>query len=197
MYKAGQQQVFQGWKLIKACLVTNRQSLTGIQLTDVSMSHAQERSGELGWVPLMSGRWCRWPLQVLIAGHPERNWAPLEWSSLSTVHHDLLELLPNLDHAISWSLFFKFLNFNIIILNILIIEMGEGVEIEQDCLLSAVVTVFITWIVVVLAKPRNLNKGKGKGRGKGKCAARDGGGYTSFLSGWHEETQRSVAQINN
>ena len=62
--------------------------------------------------------------------------------------------------------------------------------------LSDVVTVFITWLVVVLAKPRSKNKGKGKGKG-GKAAPRDGGGYTSNLSGWHEETQRSVARLNN
>lgn len=59
--------------------------------------------------------------------------------------------------------------------------------------MSAVVTVFMTWLVVVLAKPRNP---KNKGKGKGKAAPRDGGGYASNLSGWHAETQRSVAQLN-
>ena len=51
----------------------------------------------------------------------------------------------------------------------------------------------MTWLVVVLAKPRNP---KNKGKGKGKAAPRDGGGYASNLSGWHAETQRSVAQLN-
>ena len=63
---------------------------------------------------------------MLVVGHPERNWAPFEWSSLSAVHHDLLELLPNLDRAVSWNLSFILLS----TLNILSVEMGEGVEIE-------------------------------------------------------------------
>ena len=103
-------------KCMKTCNKLNRQSFMYqvLQLWLMcSLSHAQERSGELGWVPLMSGRWCRWPLQVLIVGHPERNWAPLEWSSLSSVHHDLLELLPNLDHVISQWWFFLQTSFNI------------------------------------------------------------------------------------
>ena len=57
-----------------------------------------------------------------------------------------------------------------------------------------VVTFLITWLVVALAKLRSRDR---KGKGKGKAAPRDGGGYTSNLSGWHEETQRSVAQLNN
>ena len=74
---------------------------------------------------------------------------------------------------------------------------GKELKLSRT-VLSAVVTFFVTsktWFVVARAKLRNQNR-KGKGKGKGKAAPRDGGGYTSNLSGWHEETQRSVAQLN-
>ena len=44
---------------------------------------------------------------MLVVGHPESMWPSLDWSSLSMVHHDLLQLLPNLDCAVSSSLSFN------------------------------------------------------------------------------------------
>ena len=85
--------------------------------------------GKFGWAWMGAvDVWKMDPVALASArcGHPERNWAPLEWSSLSAVHHDLLELLPNLDCAVSWNLSFILLS----TLNILSVEMGEGVEIE-------------------------------------------------------------------